>query len=78
MGALLMQDMNGFKNWLTSNTSYSKATVSDTVSRVKRANSILPIFDDIIYQFRLEQTDEYKRLSCAVRSQIKKAIISNI
>ena len=69
-----MQDMNSFKNWLTNNTSYSKATVSDTVSRVKRANSILPIFDDIVYQFRLEQTDEYKQLSCAVRSQIKKAI----
>ena len=69
-----MQDMNSFKNWITNNTSYSKATVSDTVSRVKRANSILPIFDDIVYQFRLEQTDEYKQLSCAVRSQIKKAI----
>lgn len=69
-----MSDMTDFKNWLTNNTSYSKATVSDIISRIKRADSILPLFDDIVYQFRLEQVDEYKQLSCSVRSQIKKAV----
>lgn len=66
--------LNEFKEWLSVNTDYSKATVSDIVSRVKRADKILHWFDNIIYQFMLEQQDEYKALSSSVRSQIKRAV----
>ena len=69
-----MIDLNGFKNWLLTNTDYSKATINDMISRVKRADSILPWFNDIIYQFRLEQVETYQLLSSSVRSQIKKAV----
>lgn len=69
-----MIDLSNFKLWLTENKSYSSATISNTVSRFKRADKILPWFNDAIYQFRLEQTEDYQALSSAVRSQIKKAI----
>lgn len=63
-----------FKQWLICNTSYTKETISDTVSRVRRADAILPFFDDPVYQFRLEQIDAYQGISGAVKSQIKRAV----
>lgn len=65
---------NEFKCWLVENTSYSAPVVSDTVSRIKRADKILEWNEEDIYQFRLEQKEEYKLLSVSVRSQIKKAV----
>lgn len=65
---------NEFKNWLTENTSYSSPVISDTVSRAKRADKILEWSGEDVYQFRLEQLEEYKKLSVSVRSQIKKAV----
>lgn len=67
-------NLDSFKDWLTNNTNYSKATISDTVSRVRRADKILPWYNDKVYQFRLEQDETYKNLSCAIRSQLKKAV----
>lgn len=69
-----MIDINGFKNWLVASSNYSNATISNTISRLKRADSILPWFDDIVYIFRLEQCISFQQLSCSVRSQIKKAV----
>lgn len=63
-----------FKEWLKQNTSYSDAVISDTVSRVKRADNCLEIYHDDIYQFYLERDVHYKTFSVSVRSQIKKAV----
>ena len=63
-----------FKEWLFDNTEYSMAVISDISSRVKRADKILPWYNDEVYIFRLEQLDEYKKITCSVRSQIKKAV----
>ena len=69
-----MLDYSAFKNWLVTSSDYSKKTVSNVISRLKRADAILPWYDDEVYLFRLEQTEEYGMLSSPVRSQIKKAI----
>ena len=69
-----MLDFSNFKNWLIVSFDYSKETISDIISRLKRADAILRWFNDDIYLFRLEQTDEYLQLSSSVRSQIKKAV----
>ena len=63
-----------FKQWLKANTSYSDFVVRDTISRVKRADTFLEWYDEEVYQFYLEHTDDYKALSTSVRSQIKKAV----
>ncbi len=63
-----------FKMWLIENTSYSLPVISDTVSRMKRADRLLEWNGEEIYQFKLEQLEEYKKLSVSVRSQIKKAV----
>lgn len=63
-----------FKQWLDVNTSYSTAVKGDMASRVKRADKILEWNAEDIYQFKLEQKNEYKILSVSVRSQIKKAV----
>ncbi|MBC2578660.1 hypothetical protein HLB30_09030 [Peptostreptococcus russellii] len=34
-------NLDGFKTWLTANKNYSKATISNTVSRMKRADKIM-------------------------------------
>jgi len=69
-----MIDLSNFKLWLTDNKDYSVKTISNYVSRFKRADNILPWFNDTVYQFRLEQTETYQALSCDVRSQIKRAV----
>lgn len=69
-----MNDLSNFKLWLTETQNYSTKTISNTVSRFKRADNILSWFNDAIYQFQLEQSAEYQALSSTVRSQIKKAV----
>lgn len=69
-----MVDTERFKKWLKDNTTYSDAVISDMSSRIKRADSLLEWYDEEVYQFYLEQSDQYKRLSVSVRSQIKKSV----
>lgn len=69
-----MIDTELFKSWLKENTGYSDAVIGDTISRIKRADSILEWYDDEVYQFYLEHNEKYKALSVSVRSQIKKAV----
>lgn len=69
-----MNDLSNFKIWLTENKNYSKKTISNIVSRFKRADNILPWFNDNLYQFQLENSNKYQILSITVRSQIKKAV----
>lgn len=63
-----------FKEWLKKNTTYTDAVISDTVSRVKRADNCLEIYNEDVYQFYLEKDEHYRTFSVAVRSQIKKAV----
>lgn len=69
-----MIDLSNFRLWLTENENYSPKTISNIVSRFKRADTLLPWFNDEVYLFRLEQLDEYRTLSNTVRSQIKKSV----
>lgn len=69
-----MIELNGFRSWLANSSQYSKATISNTLSRLKRANKILPWYFDDIYLFHLERTYAYQQLSTSVRSQIKRAV----
>ena len=69
-----MKDLSNFKLWLTENKNYSNKVISNTVSRFKRADGMLPWFNDAMYQYQLEQIDEYQALSTTVRSQVKKAV----
>lgn len=69
-----MIETEKFRSWLKINTSYSDAVIGDTVSRIKRADSILDWNDDEVYQFYLEHNKNYQSLSVSVRSQIKKAV----
>ena len=69
-----MIDLSNFKLWLTENKNYTEKTISNYVSRFKRADNILPWINDAVYQFRLEQAEAYQALSSDIRSQIKKAV----
>lgn len=69
-----MLDLQNFKIWLENNADYSRQTVSNIVSRLKRADSILPWYNNTIYLFRLEESDEYNQLPSSVKSQIKKSV----
>lgn len=69
-----MLDLQNFKIWLENNTDYSRQTIGNIVSRLKRADSILAWYNDTVYLFRLEENREYSQLSSSVKSQIKKAV----
>lgn len=69
-----MVDTASFKKWLKENTTYSDAVIGDMSSRIKRADNILEWYDAEVYQFYLEQNEQYKTLSVSVRSQLKKAV----
>ncbi len=68
-----MNDYSNFKLWLA-DKNYGMKTISNIVSRFKRANNILEWVNDNVYLFNLEQMDEFNILSTTVRSQIKKAV----
>lgn len=69
-----MVDTEHFKEWLKDNTTYSDPVISDISSRIKRADNLLEWYDEEVYQFYLEQNEQYKLFSSPVRSQIKKAV----
>lgn len=69
-----MVEIDNFKVWLKENTKYSDAVIGDTVSRMKRADSILGWNNTDIYLFYLEREKQFENLSVSVRSQIRKAV----
>lgn len=69
-----MIDLANFKLWLLDTTQYSDRTVSNIVSRLKRADGFVNWHNSLIYQFELEQCELFKQLSSTVKSQIKKAV----
>ena len=48
-----MINISGFKGWLETKTQYSKETVRNILSRVKRADQILPWFNEEAYVYYL-------------------------
>lgn len=69
-----MVQVGSFKEWLKDNTEYSDAVIGDTVSRMKRADSILEWNDTDTYLFYLEKEQKFEILSVSVRSQMRKAV----
>ena len=67
-------DIIGFKKWLDDTTEYQKATKSNIMSRLKRANSILPIKNENVYVFHLSQEKDFQILSVSVKSQMRRAV----
>ena len=63
-----------FSLWLANNENYSKRTISNIISRLKRANNILAWQDEPLYIYRLEQCSKFNNLSIAVKSQIRKSV----
>lgn len=66
----------GFYDWLIRGKNYSERVAKDTVSRLKRAEKLIPSYGtpDGYYIFALEQRPEFQQLSVNVRSQIKRAV----
>lgn len=69
-----MIDVSNFKRWLTDNTNYSNAVITDIASRAKRADSLVEWFDDDLYLFHLEKNEMFKALSVSVKSQLRRAV----
>ena len=68
-----MNKFDEFKNWIEENTTYTKRTKSNIVSRLKRADIILPISEDSMYIFKLSQEPKFLSLTVSVKSQIRRA-----
>lgn len=69
-----MHDLGGFKDWLETNSEYTKATKSNIVSRLRRADKMIPVVNEPIYFFNLSQCSEFAALSVNVKSQIRRAV----
>lgn len=69
-----MIDKEGFKKWLKDNTTYSDRTKGNIVSRLKRADSILPYNNEETYLDELSAMPEFKIISMCCRSQIRGAV----
>ena len=69
-------DYDHFYEWLSNSSIMSERTQRDTLSRLKRANSLsaIPYNPEAYYIFTLEQVEGYKALKPDVRSQIKRAV----
>ena len=69
-----MINFDDFKMWLDINTNYTKETKSNLISRLKRANNILPVTNEPIYLFLLSQERAFNQLSVNVRSQLRRSV----
>lgn len=69
-----MIETEEFKRWLKDNTQYSDAVISDQVSRMKRADKILPWKAEDTYLYYLEKENCFIELSVYVKSQMRKAV----
>lgn len=63
-----------FKKWLIANTKYSDAAINDVVSRMKRADRIMPWDSNEAYIYYLEKNEDFSKMSVSVKSQIRKAV----
>jgi DNA (cytosine-5)-methyltransferase 1 len=69
-----MENTVEFRKWLEEKTEYTKETKSNIVSRLKRADGIIPIVIDEVYLFNLSNHSEFQKMSVSVKSQIRRAI----
>lgn len=69
-----MERIEEFKKWLDETTDYTKETKSNILSRLRRANNIIPVDADELYLFNLSTNEEFKVLSVSVKSQIRRAV----
>ena len=53
-------NVSEFKIWLDDNSTYTSATKSNVVSRLKRANTILPVETEKVYLFNLSQEKKFQ------------------
>lgn len=68
------KELNCFKVHLEKNTTLGKRVISNTLSRIRRANSILEMDGNDFYIERLSRMEEFQVLSYTVKSQIKSAV----
>ena len=69
-----MIKVSEFKAWMDSHTEFSDKVKSDVVSRLKRADAILPWTSDETYIFFLGKKSEFNSLSISVKSQIRRSL----
>lgn len=69
-----MSKFDGFQKWLDTNSTYTKATKSNIVSRLRRADKLVPVIGDPVYLFNLSQCAEFTELSVSVKSQMRRAV----
>ena len=69
-----MSRFDGFQKWLDANSTYTKATKSNIVSRLRRADKLVPVIGDPVYLFNLSQCAEFTELSVSVKSQMRRAV----
>ena len=63
-----------FKKWLMQKNKYTDASIKDILSRLRRANNILTFQNDDIYLFKLNQCEEFQKISEFVKSQIRRSV----
>ena len=63
-----------FKQWLMQKNKYTDASIKDILSRLRRANNILTFQNDDIYLFKLNQCEEFQKISVFVKSQIRRSV----
>jgi DNA (cytosine-5)-methyltransferase 1 len=69
-----MSKFDDFHRWLGANSTYTKETKSNIVSRVRRADKLMPVTEDPVYLFSLSQCSEFAKLSVSVKSQMRRAV----
>ena len=69
-----MIDLKNFKIWLNENKNYTEKTISNIVSRFKRVCGLKEWDSSVNYIDELEKEIEFKKLSAAVKSQLKSAV----
>ena len=66
-----------FVDWLVAFHNLTQRSASDTLSRVRRADRFFPInsVPDGLYFLSLSETNDFRKLSPSVKSQIKRSLM---
>jgi hypothetical protein len=76
MERVMDNDFDFFREWLVNNTGLSKRSISDTVSRAKRAINIIKkshLDNDDLFLV-LDRSDDYQKLNIFVKSQLRRSL----
>jgi hypothetical protein len=76
---VIVKDKEAFRKWLCTEVGLQNRSAGNVVSRLKRAQNFVNVFDDVCDNdeliFKMTRNPDFKSLTNTVQSQLKRAVL---